>query len=134
MYVESDFLVALLKGDDWLTEAAEHELSERDDIQTSILSYAEVLVLLYDRDQANYEIEPARAISNLLELVPIEPASHEEAVLAAAAFLEEYDLTPFDSLHAGIVSTWGDRVLSSERASDDLGIERVPLEGAGEDV
>ncbi|GAB7092612.1 hypothetical protein JCM18237_28830 [Halorubrum luteum] len=128
MYVETDFLTALVKDDDWLQDAAVRALEERDDIHTSILTYAEVLVLFYDRETAEYAIDAPRAITNLLELVPILPKEHEDAVLAAAAFLDEYDLTPFDALHAGIVTTGTERVLSTEQDYDTVGLDRTPLE------
>ena len=128
MYVESDFLVALVTNDDWLQEAALQALEDESDIHTSILAYAEVLVLFYSREQAEYEIDVPRAISNLLELVPVEPAQHEDAILAAAALLEEYDLTPFDALHAGVITTRGESVLSSEKAYDTVGLDRVALD------
>ena len=128
MYVETDFLTALVKDDDWLQDAAIRALDERDDIHTSILAYAEVLVLFYDREAAEYEIDAPRAITNLLELVPIAPAEHEDAVLAAAAFLDEYDLTPFDALHAGLVTTHDGRVLSTEEDYDTVGLTRTPLD------
>ena len=128
MYVETDFLTALLKDDDWLQDAAIRALEEHDDIRTSILAYAEVLVLFYDREAAEYEIDAPRAITNLLELVPIVPEEHEDAVLAAAAFLDEYDLTPFDALHAGLVTTGEERVLSTEQDYDTVGLERTSLE------
>ena len=57
MYVETDFLTALLKDEDWLRESAIRALEDRDDIYTSILAYAEVLVLFYDREQSEYEID-----------------------------------------------------------------------------
>jgi predicted nucleic acid-binding protein len=128
VYVETDFLTALVKDDDWLQDAAIRALDERDDIHTSILAYAEVLVLFYDREAAEYEIDAPRAITNLLELVPIAPAEHEDAVLAAAAFLDEYDLTPFDALHAGLVTTRDERVLSTEEDYDTVGLTRTPLD------
>lgn len=128
MYVETDFLTALVKDQDWLRDAALSALEERDDIHTSILAYAEVLVLFYDREQSAYDIDAPRAIANLLELVPIRPQAHENAVLAAAAFLEEYQLTPFDALHAGMVATSGEQVLSSEQDYETVGLHRVPLE------
>lgn len=127
MYVESDFLVALAKESDWLQSAALGALDEHDHLHTSILSYAELLVLFYDREAAAYEIDVPRAITNLLELVPIRPGEHEEPVLAAAAFLEEHDVTPFDALHAGMISTGDGRVLSSERVYDTVGLDRTPL-------
>jgi predicted nucleic acid-binding protein len=127
VYVETDFLTALLKDDDWLQDAALRAVEDRDDIHTSILAYAEVLVLFYDREAAAYDIEAPRAITNLLELVPIRPQEHEEAVLAAAAFLDEYDLTPFDALHAGLVTTGEEGVLSTEQDYDTVGLDRTPL-------
>lgn len=128
MYVETDFLVALVKNDDWLQDAALQSLDDHDDVHTSILAYAEVLVLFYDREQGEYEIDAPQAIANLLELVPIVPEHHEDAVLAAAAFLDEYELTPFDALHAGVVATSEERVLSTEQDYDVVGVDRVPLE------
>jgi hypothetical protein len=128
VYVETDFLTSLVKDDDWLQDAAIRALEERDDIHTSILAYAEILVLFYDREAATYDIDAPRAITNLLELVPIQPKEHEDAVLAAAAFIDEDDLTPFDALHAGIVTTGENRVLSTEQDYDTVGLDRTPLE------
>lgn len=128
MYVETDFLTALVKDEDRLRESAVRALEEHDDIHTSILSYAELLVLFYERSDSTYEIDAPKAISNLLELVPIVPEHHEEAVLAAAAFLDEYQMTPFDALHAGLIATGEQRVLSTEQDYDTVGLERTPLE------
>lgn len=127
MYVETDFLVALVKDRDWLQDAALAALDEDDELHTSILAYAELLVLLSDQEAGDYGIDAPRAITNLLELVPIQPREHEEAVLAAAAFLEEHDVTPFDALHAGIVTTGDGRVRSSDQVYDALGLGRTPL-------
>lgn len=84
-----------------------------------------MLVLFYDRETAEYEIDVPRAITNLFELVPIVPKEHEDAVLAAAAFLDEYELTPFDALHAGLVTTGEERVLSTEQDCDTVGLDRT---------
>ena len=128
VYVETDFLTALVKDDDWLRESAISALEDHDDLHTSILAYAEVLVLFYDREAAEYEIDAPKAIANLLELVPIVPQHHEDAVLAAAAFLDEYEMTPFDALHAGVIATSEERVLSTEQDYDTVGLDRVPLD------
>lgn len=128
MYVEADFLTALMKDEDWLQDAAIRALDEHEDIHTSILAYAEILVLIYDHEAAEYDIDAPRAITNLLELVPIVPGKHEEAVLAAAALLDEFDLTPFDALHAGLVTTGDEAILSTDEDYDTVGIERIPLE------
>jgi predicted nucleic acid-binding protein len=130
VYVETDFLVSLLKDEDWLQEPARKTIEERS-VQTSILAYAEVLVLFYDREQSSYSIDAPRAIANLLEVVPVVPEKHAEAVLAAAAFLDEYDMTPFDALHAGIVTTGDGRICATDRVFDEVGLDRVPLDPAG---
>ncbi|AZH24245.1 PIN domain-containing protein [Haloplanus aerogenes] len=127
MYVETDFLVALVNEEDWLRGSVLRALDEYD-VHTSILAYAEVLVLFYDHEAAEYEIDAPRAVTNLLELVPIRPAAHEDAVLAATVFIDEYDLTPFDALHAGVAATADEVVLSSEKAYDTVGLDRQPLE------
>jgi predicted nucleic acid-binding protein len=128
VYVEADFLTALAKEEDWLREPALAALDDHEDVHTSILAYAEVLVLFYDRESAEYGIDAPRAIANLLELVPVVPREHEDAVLAAAAFIEEHGLTPFDALHAGVAATADERVLSSETDYDTVGVDRLPLE------
>jgi predicted nucleic acid-binding protein len=135
VYVETDFLVALVRDDDWLHDAAVAALDEHadEDIHTSILSYAELLVLFYERDQAGYTIDAPRAIGNLLELVPVEPTSHEDALLAAATFIDDEDLTPFDALHAGLVAAGDGRVLSSETDYDAVGLDRTVLAPASDD-
>jgi predicted nucleic acid-binding protein len=60
-------------------------------------------------------------------MVPIQPADHEDAVLAAAALLAEYELTPFDTLHADLATTGDERVFSTEQDYDMAGLDRLPL-------
>lgn len=74
------------------------------------------------------EIDAPRAVTNLLELVPIRPVTHEDAVLATTVFVDEHDPTPFDALHAGLAVTNDDPVLSSEQADDAVGLDRHPLD------
>lgn len=132
MYVETDFLTALVKEDDWLRGPATRALDENEDLHTSVLAYAELLVLFYDRERADFDIDAPRAITNLLELVSIRPERHEEAVLVAATYLDEHEMTPFDALHAGMAVIGDGSVLSSERDYDEVGLERVPLETYGD--
>lgn len=124
MYVETDFIVALAKDSDWLKENAEEALEDEDlELSTSILGYAEFL-LLADR----YDVDRVKAVSNLLELVPVEPEEHSQAVLKAAKYQDEHGLTTFDALHAGLAETRNAGILSSEQDYDALDLERVPLE------
>lgn len=128
MQVETDFLLALAKDDDWSTEPAEAALEEHDDIHATILTYAEFLLVLYDCEAAEYAADLPRAVVNLVENVPVYPAEHEEAVLLAAALAEEHDFTPFDALHAAMARTAGEKLLTSEQDYGDAGVDRVPLE------
>lgn len=93
MYVETDFLIALGKPDDWLNEQAEATLEADESVYTSLLAYVELLVEAYDPGQGiDYDVP--RVVANLLEVVPIRPASDEDVALAAATFLDEHDVTP----------------------------------------
>jgi predicted nucleic acid-binding protein len=67
-------------------------------------------------------------VSNLLEMVPVVPEDHSQAVLKAAKYQEEHGMTTFDALHAGLAETRDARILSSEKDYDVLDIERVRLE------
>lgn len=127
MYVETDFLIALVKPDDWLNARAEATLAEDESVHTSLLAYVELLVEAYEPGQGiDYDVP--RVVANLLELVPIKPTADEDVVLAAATYLDEHDITPFDAFHAGIAITEGGRIHSSDRVYEALDIERIPLE------
>ena len=130
MYVETDFLFALAKPDDWLQPEAEAAL-EREDIHTSLLAYAEFLVRAYEPGEG-FGFDVSEAVANLLELVPVRPEADEAALLAATAYLDDHDVTPFDAIHAGIASTRGGQILASDTVFDELDIERYPLEPGSE--
>ena len=127
VYVETDVLGALAKDSDPLKENAEEVLRDEDiEVSTSILAYAEFLLLA-----ERYDFDRVRAVSNLLDMVPVLPEEHSQAVLKAAKYQEEHGMTTFDALHAGLAETRDARILSSEGDYDALDIERVALEGEG---
>ena len=128
MYVENDFLMALVKQEDWLQEPAHRALEEYDDIHTSIAAYTEFLVLAYDQDTGEYQIDVGRALADLIEQIPVRPEVHEQAVLTAAVLANDHGFTPFDAIHGGIAISTGQPVLTSERDYDDICVDRVPLE------
>ena len=128
MYVENDFLMALVKQEDWLQEPAHRAPEEYDDIHTSIAAYTEFLVLAYDQDTGEYQIDDGRALADLVEQIPVRPKVHEQAVLTAAVLANDHGFTPFDAIHGGIAISTGQPVLTSERDYDDIGVDRVPLE------
>lgn len=125
MYVETDFLLALAKADDWIRPNAEEIIEQRDDLTTSILPFVEFL-LISDR----FEFDRTRAVANLLDLVPMEPPDDRPLVLKAATFMDEHGATTFDAFNAAIAESRGEPVCSSDRIYDELDVERVPLEDA----
>lgn len=128
MYVESDLLFALAKPSDWLKADAKAAIAA-EEVHTSITAYTEYLQYFYDPDIGEYTAPVTEIIPNMLELVPIRPSEHEQAVLAAVAFISDHNLTPADAVHAGIAHTEGETVLSTEQDYELVGVERVDLEG-----
>jgi len=129
MYVETDFLFALAKPDDWLRDEALAALEETD-VHTSLLAYAEFLIRAYEPD-AGFAFDVPRVVANLLEAVPVRPQADEDVLLTAVTYLDEHDLTPFDALHAGFAAVQDEPILGSDTAFDPLDIDRVPLEPDG---
>lgn len=126
MYVETDFLVALLSSDDWLHERAKIVLEDAEEVTTSLLAYAELFVHAYEPG-AGIRFDVPTVTANLLESVPIEPEENEEVVLTAAVYLNEHEATPFDALHAAIAEANTETICSSDQIYDELGLTRRPL-------
>jgi predicted nucleic acid-binding protein len=121
VYVETDFLVALVKDDDWLQERAERALDEHD-VVTSPYSYLELL-LIHERTEYDY----VRLVSNMLELVPVTSEGEKQAVLKAVGYYQD-GMTPFDAFHAATAETRGYSILSSDKAYEKVDAKRLPLE------
>ena len=121
VFVETDFLLALAKDDDWLQEGAETVLDERE-ITTSPFAYLEVLIIL-ERHQFDY----VRLFSNLLDVVPVGDEDEQQIVLKAVAYFED-GMTPFDAFHAATAETRGLLILSSDKAYEGVDPDRIPLE------
>lgn len=119
MYVETDFLLALIKDDDWLGEAAESVYREHgEELWTSQFTLIELLMIAYRE-----ELNTIRVVANAAELVDVR--GEPETVVAAATHVEEDGLTPFDALH--LVEAEGDQIVSSDSAYDEV-TTRVALE------
>jgi len=125
VYVESDFLIALVKDSDWLQSEAESALAERD-VETSAFAYLEILLA-----RERYEFDYVPLIANLLELVPVRDDEEYQIVLKAVDYYAD-GMTPFDAFHAATAETRERAVLSSEQDYDEIGVERLALEPADE--
>lgn len=108
MYVETDFLLALIKDEDWLGEAAKQVYNtHREELWTSQFTLIELLFVAY-REGTNTE----RVVTNAANLVEVR--GDVATVIAAATYVEDHGLTPFDALH--LVESDSDTIVSSDDA------------------
>lgn len=121
VFVETDFLLAIAKDDDWLQGRAEKILKERE-VVTSPFAYLELLIVL-ERHQFNY----TRLFANLLDVVSVSSGEEQQIVLKAVTYFED-GMTPFDSFHAATAETRSLSIVSSDKAYEDVDAERLPLE------
>jgi len=124
MYAETDFLLALIKDEDWLGEPAETVYEDhRNELWTSRFTLIELLLVAY-RENRNVE----RVISNAATLLEVKGDSN--SVLAAATYVEDHGMTPFDALH--LVESDGDTIVSSDDTYDPYA-NRLDLRDVGEE-
>jgi len=119
--VEADFLLALIKEDDWLSSRAGELYQEHgDSLVTSSHALLEVLMVL---EMENVDDFP-ELVGDILEIADLLHVE-EKRVFQAAFFMEE-GATPFDAFHAALAGH--KTIISSDKKYDELGIERVKLE------
>lgn len=126
VYVETDFLLALIKDSGWLQGSAKEALDEYE-VETSAFSYLELLIA-----RERYEFDYVPLVANLLELVPVRDEEEKQVVLKAVNYYDE-GMTSFDAFHAATTETRGINVLSSEKDYEDIEVARVPLEPTDEE-
>jgi hypothetical protein len=112
MYAETDFLLALIKDEDWLGDAAEAVYRDRqDELWTSQFTLIELLLVAYREDR-----DTERVVSNAATLVEVR--GDAETVVTAATYVEDHGFTPFDALH--LVESNGDTIVSSDETYEDV--------------
>ncbi|QIB77917.1 type II toxin-antitoxin system VapC family toxin [Haloferax volcanii] len=112
MYAETDFLLALIKDEDWLGDAAEGVYrNHRDELWTSQFTLIELLMVAY-REERDTE----RVITNVAAL--LEVRGDVDTVLTAATYVEDHGFTPFDALHP--VESDGDTIVSSDETYESF--------------
>jgi len=121
-YADTDFLLALLKPEDWLKENAE-KLYEKyqGKIFTSETGITEIMLCCkkYDLDVMNY----VTSVCSFVEIIN----GKKEFYVQAAYFMKEFGLTTFDSIHAAYSKMKDLPIISSERKYDELGINKIQL-------
>ena len=112
MYAETDFLLALVKDEDWLGDAAETVYRDhRDELWTSQFTFIELLLVAYREDR-----DTERVVTNAANLVEVR--GDVDTVVAAATYIEDHGFTPFDALHP--VESDDDTIVSSNEAYESV--------------
>ena len=116
MSVDADFLLALIKEDDWLAEPAEEFYESHDeDLWTSQYTLLELMLVAY---REKWDV--LRVVANANSL--LEVRGDVEPVLAAASYVEDDGFTPFDALH--LVQSESDPIVSTDDSYEEFS-ERV---------
>jgi hypothetical protein len=112
MYAETDFLLALIKDEDWLGEAAETVYrDQQDELWTSRFTLVELMLVAYREDR---DVEAV--VANATNLVDVR--GDVNTVIAAATYVEDHNFTPFDAIH--LVESDGDTIVSSDETYDSF--------------
>jgi hypothetical protein len=124
MYAETDFLLALVKDEDWLGDAAETVYHDhRDELWTSQFTLIELLLVAYRENR-----DAERVVTNTAKLVEVR--GDVDTVVAAATYVEDHGFTPFDALH--LVESDGDTIVSSDGSYEGFAPRLDLKEDAGE--
>lgn len=124
MYAETDFLLALIKDEDWLGEAAETVYRDhQNELWTSEFTLVELLLVAYRENR-----DTEQAVTNTATL--LEVRGDVDTVVAAATYVGDHGFTPFDALH--LVQSDGDAIVSSDETYDGFA-PRFDLKTASEE-
>ena len=119
LYAETDFLLALVKDDDWLADAAETVYEDnREHLWTSRDTLVELMLVAY---REGWDV--LRTVVAVRELVEIRGETDD--VVAASSYVEDEGLTPLDALH--LVNAGDDTIVSSDESYDEFS-DRLALE------
>ncbi|ADD04313.1 PIN domain protein [Natrialba magadii ATCC 43099] len=124
MYAETDFLLALIKDEDWLGDAAETVYrAHQDELWTSQFTLIELLMVAYREDR-----DTERVVSNAANLVEVR--GDVDTVVAAATYVEDHGFTPYDALH--LVESSGETIVSTDDTYADV-TSRLDLKTVAEE-
>ena len=119
-YADTDFFLALLKGEDWLKLKAKKILENyKDSIWTSSWTIVEILMLAKE-----FKLDPENIVTSINAMVQVE--GDINVLLATAHLMKEKNMTTFDALHA--VCCKNDAIVSSDSIFDRIGMKRIKLE------
>ncbi len=119
MYVDLDFILALIKDDDWLSDNAEKiYIENKEELWTSDFTLLELMLVAYREEK-----DVVTTLVNAEALIEIK--GEPDDILAAANYVKQQGFTPFDALH--LVKAGDDTIVSSDDSYDGFA-ERIELE------
>lgn len=124
MYAETDFILALIKGKDWLKDNAEFLYEKyKNEIWSSQITLQELMLYCYKNkiDSLTVSEETVKLIR--IKSVPI----NYEYLVASSHIMNRYNASPFDAMHA-IAAKEDGTIISSDSIYDKIGLKRIKLE------
>lgn len=120
-YANTDFVLVLLKEDDWLRKRAlDIYKAHRTNLSTSVATIIELLLLA-----KRFSLDPERLLASLFAIVSRAEGISPEIALTAAHYIKEKNFHVFDAVHAAYC---GDNmIISSDKIFDTIGMKRIAL-------
>ena len=124
MYAETDFILALIKENDWLKNNAEKVYEKyKNEIWSSQVLLQELMLYCYKN-----KIDSVKVIDETAKLIQIKDISiNYEYFIAVGHVMNAYLASPFDAMHAIAAKNDG-RIISSDSIYDRIGLTRIKLE------
>lgn len=120
IYVDTDFVLALLKESDWLKSKAQKLYDKyKDELFTSGITIVEVLLLA-----KRFDIDPEVLLVSLFQIIPTIKGLEKNTALLAAHYMKE-GVNVFDALHASSCGSCD--IISSDSVYDKIGLRRIDL-------
>lgn len=120
MLVDTDFLLALLKPEDWLKGPAKAVRDRHQgELRNTEANLVELLLVI-----ERFDLDPVEAVAQAHRIAPFD---NVDVAMMAARNCAAFGLTAVDAVLAAHAEDLGEPIVSSDRAFERLGLERVPL-------
>ena len=120
-YADTDFFLALIKGEDWLKKNATKIYNEnKGNIRTSLPVMIELMLLA-----SEYKLDPETIVTSSV-IIAYMDEGEKEISLIASHLIKEKNMSVFDAFVTASAGT--DAVISSDKNFDKIGMKRIKLE------
>ena len=117
VYADANFFIGLMNSKDALyADAKDIQKKHKNDIQTSLLTIAELLV-----GCEKYGTDPEEVVGSIFQIAGVSGISLVEA-MKAAHYMKELKITAFDAVHCALA---GGQIISADKGLEKTGITRI---------